>query len=410
MTQEAHANYVSFPHLEGYISSTTEIIAEARKGRMFILVDDERRENEGDLIIPAQFATAEAINFMARHARGLICLAMTPHRVEQLGLPPMAVRNGSVYETAFTVSIEARTGVTTGISAADRAHTIAIAINPETGWNDISIPGHVFPLCAREGGTLMRAGHTEAAVDVSRMAGLNPSGVICEIMNEDGTMARLPDLVAFAQLHNLKLGTIADLIAYRRKTEKLVEHVAETGLHHPAFGEWRLLVYRDKVENGEHIVLAKGDLSDSDPVLVRLHAVDFITDALGGIDGVLQAAMHRITQESRGVIVLINDPRPNAISERLSTVSPHRRPDPRMRDYGVGAQILIDLGVRDMILLSDRAQTLVGLEGYGLNVIDPDREARVSVPLRLKPSEMEPASSAVTAVSEGESELEKRDG
>lgn len=402
MKQEAHTNYLSFPHLEGYISSTTEIIAEARKGRMFILVDDEGRENEGDLIIPAQFATAEAINFMARHARGLICLALTPHRVEQLGLPPMAARNGSVYETAFTVSIEARTGVTTGISAADRAHTIAIAINPETGWNDIAIPGHVFPLCAREGGTLMRAGHTEAAVDVSRMAGLNPSGVICEIMNEDGTMARLPDLVAFAQLHNLKLGTIADLIAYRRKTEKLVEHVAETGLHHPAFGEWRLLVYRDKVESGEHIVLAKGNLSENDPVLVRLHAVDFITDALGGIDGVLQAAMHRITQESRGVIVLINDPRPNAISERLSTVSPHRRPDPRMRDYGVGAQILIDLGVRDMILLSDRAQTLVGLEGYGLNVIDSNRDAYLPVPPRPKPSELETASSTATTISEGE--------
>jgi 3,4-dihydroxy 2-butanone 4-phosphate synthase/GTP cyclohydrolase II len=315
----------------------------------------------------------------------LVCLALTPQRIEQLGLPPMAPRNGTQYETAFTVSIEAKTGVTTGISAADRARTIAIAINPETGREDIVMPGHVFPLCAREGGTLVRAGHTEAAVDVARMAGLNPSGVICEIMNEDGTMARLPDLVAFAQRHNLKLGTIADLIGYRRKTERLVEQVAESALHHPSFGEWRLLVYRDKVENGEHIVLTKGDTATSDPVLVRLQAADFISDALIGPGGSLQSAMHRITQESRGIIVLINDPRPNAISERVSTVSPHRRPDPRMRDYGIGAQILIDLGVRDMILLSDRAQTLVGLDGYGLNIVDPDRETWLPVPLRQQP-------------------------
>lgn len=359
---------------EGYISRTEDIIAEARKGRMFVLVDDEDRENEGDLIIPAQFATAEVINFMARHARGLICLALTSHRVDQLGLQPMALRNGTQYETAFTVSIEAREGVTTGISAADRAHTIAIAINPETGWNDITTPGHVFPLCAREGGTLVRAGHTEAAVDIARMAGLNPSGVICEIMNEDGTMARLPDLVAFAQRHNLKLGTIADLIAYRHKTEKLVQRVTTSALHHPSFGEWRLLVYRDKVERGEHIALTKGDLSDPEPVPVRLHAADYISDALGGVGGVLQAAMHRITQESRGVVVLINDPRPDAISERVSTISPHRRPGPRLRDYGIGAQILIDLGIRDMIMLSDRAQTLVGLEGYGLNVVGLNKE------------------------------------
>ena len=386
MSDDRKVEHVSFPSIKRAISSAEEIIEEARNGRMFILVDDEDRENEGDLVIPAQFATAEAINFMARHARGLICLALTPRRVDQLGLPPMASRNNTQYETAFTVSIEASTGVTTGISAADRAHTIAIAINPETSREDIVMPGHVFPLCARDGGTLVRAGHTEAAVDVSRIAGLNPSGVICEIMNEDGSMARLPDLVSFAQLHNLKLGTIADLIAYRRKNERLVDQVAESGLHHPSFGEWRLLVYRDQVESGEHIVLAKGDLSGPEPVLVRMHATDFITDALGGSGGVLHQAMHRITQESRGVVVLINDPRPNAISERVSTVSPHRRPNPRMRDYGIGAQILIDLGIHDMILLSDRATTLVGLEGYGLNIIDPNQDRTSLAPPRQRPA------------------------
>ncbi|TAL78005.1 MAG: 3,4-dihydroxy-2-butanone-4-phosphate synthase [Beijerinckiaceae bacterium] len=361
---------LSMPPVSGHISSTEEIIEEARRGRMFVLVDDEDRENEGDLIVPAQFATSDVINFMAHHGRGLICLALTANRVEQLGLSPMAARNNSLHQTAFTVSIEARSGVTTGISAADRARTVAIAINPETGWTDITTPGHVFPLCARDGGTLVRAGHTEAAVDVARIAGLNPSGVICEIMNENGTMARLPDLFGFAERHNLKLGTIADLIAYRHKTERLIEMVAETGLHHPSFGEWRLIVYRDRVENGEHIVLVKGDPSEPTPLLVRLHAMDFVTDALGGAaPDVLRTSMHQITKEGRGVVILLNDARPNAISERVNNLSPHRRPDPRMRDYGIGAQILVDLGARDLLLLSDRAQTLVGLDGYGLNVI-----------------------------------------
>ncbi|XSG82105.1 MAG: 3,4-dihydroxy-2-butanone-4-phosphate synthase [Methyloligella sp. ZOD6] len=410
MTDERRSNCLSFPSVENAISNTEEIIEEARKGRMFILVDDEDRENEGDLVIPAQFATAEAINFMARYARGLICLALTPHRVEQLGLPPMASRNGGQFETAFTVSIEARTGVTTGISAADRAHTVAMAINPETGPSDITMPGHVFPLCARDGGTLIRAGHTEAAVDVSRMAGLNPSGVICEIMNEDGSMARLPDLVSFAQRHNLKLGTIADLIAYRRKTERLVEQVAETGLHHPSFGEWRLTVYRDQVENGEHIVLSKGELSGPEPLLVRMHATDFITDALGGSGGALHQAMHRITRESRGVVVLINDPRPNAISERVNTVSPHRRPDTRKRDYGIGAQILTDLGVRDMILLSDRATTLVGLDGYGLNVIDPDQPAQPTTQSRQEPSAIDAEDKSESAKPEEVNQLAQKKG
>lgn len=360
---------LSMPRVNVHISSAEEIIEEARRGHMFVLVDDEDRENEGDLIVPAQFATSDVINFMAHHGRGLICLALTASRVEQLGLSPMAARNNALHQTAFTVSIEARTGVTTGISAADRARTVAIAINPETGWTDITTPGHVFPLCARDGGTLVRAGHTEAAVDVARIAGLNPSGVICEIMNENGTMARLPDLFGFAERHNLKLGTIADLIAYRHKTERLIEMVAETGLHHPAFGEWRLIVYRDRVENGEHIVLVKGDPSESSPLLVRLHAMDFVTDALGGAPDVLHTSMHQITKEGRGVVVFLNDPRPNVISERVNNLSPHRRPDPRLRDYGIGAQMLVDLGAQDLVLLSDRAQTLVGLDGYGLNVI-----------------------------------------
>lgn len=380
-------SYVSVQPISAHICGAEEIIEEARRGRMFVLVDDEDRENEGDLVIPAQFATAEVINFMARHARGLICLALTGNRVDQLGLPPMASRNNSAHQTAFTVSIEARTGVTTGISAADRARTIAIAINPETGWNDITTPGHVFPLCARDGGTLVRAGHTEAAVDVSRIAGLNPSGVICEIMNENGSMARLSDLVAFAQRHDLKLGTIADIIAYRRKTERLIERAAETGLHHPAFGEWRLIVYRDRVENGEHIALIKGDPSEPTPVLVRLHAIDLITDALGGMTpDPLRTSMLRITKEGRGVVVLLNDPRPNAISERVNSLSPHRRPDPRLRDYGIGAQILIDLGARDLVLLSDQVQTLVGLDGYGLNVIQSGVAARTVATKDPQPS------------------------
>src|SRR5246500_5142161 len=254
--------------LSQYLSAADELIEEARNGHMFILVDDEDRENEGDLVIPAQFATPDAINFMARYARGLICLSMTRQRVEQLGLPLMSQSNSTRHQTAFTVSIEAREGVTTGISAADRAHTVAVAINPEATRADIVTPGHVFPLVAREGGTLVRAGHTEAAVDIARLAGLNPAGVICEIMNDDGTMARLPDLVSFAQRHNLKLGSIADLIAYRRLTERLVKRVADGMFRHVAGGEWRAVVYANTVEYQEHLALVMGDLSGPEPVMV----------------------------------------------------------------------------------------------------------------------------------------------
>ncbi len=358
--------------LSQYITPTAELIQEARAGRMFILVDDEDRENEGDLVIPAQFATPEAVNFMARHARGLICLAMTRARVEQLNLPLMAQANGTRHQTAFTVSIEAREGVTTGISAFDRARTVAVAINPELAPGDIVTPGHVFPLAARDGGTLVRAGHTEAAVDIARMAGLNPSGVICEVMSEDGTMARLPELVAFAQHHNLKLGTIADLIAHRRRTERLVKLVQEGRLNHVAGGDWKLSVFANTMQYAEHAVLTKGDLSGPEPVLVRMHAVDLLSDMLGGLhSATLHAAMRMIAAEGRGAVVLIRDTRPTAVSERAALVADgDRLPNPFLRDYGIGAQILLELGVRRMVLLSSTPRFIVGLEGYGLEVVE----------------------------------------
>ena len=357
--------------LSDYLSSTADLIEEARAGRMFILVDDEDRENEGDLVIPAQFATPDAINFMARHARGLICLAMTRQRVEQLGLGLMSRSNGTRHQTAFTVSIEAREGVTTGISAADRARTISVAINPESARDAITTPGHVFPLMAREGGTLVRAGHTEAAVDLARLAGLAPAGVICEIMNDDGTMARLPELVAFAQHHNLKLGTIADLIAHRRRTERLVRRVQDGSLHHAAGGAWQVSVYATTLENAEHLVLTKGDVAAPGPVMVRMHAVDIVNDALGTHQwSALHGAMRMIAEEGRGAVVLIRDTRPDALSERVKLLEENPRPLHFLRDYGIGAQILTDLGIKDMILLSSTRRTLVGLEGYGLNIVD----------------------------------------
>ena len=357
--------------LSEYLSPTAEIIEEARAGRMFILVDDEDRENEGDLVIPAQFATPDAINFMARHARGLVCLAMTRQRVEQLGLPLMSQSNSTRHQTAFTVSIEAREGVTTGISAADRARTIAVAINAESGRDAIATPGHVFPLVAREGGTLVRAGHTEAAVDIARLAGLAPAGVICEIMNDDGTMARLPELAAFAQHHGLKLGTIADLIAHRRRTERLVRRVQEGSLHHAAGGDWQVSVYATTLEGAEHLVLTKGDVTAPGPVMVRMHAVDIVNDALGTHQwSTLHGAMRMIAEAGRGAVVLIRDTRPDALSQRVALLEGEPRPLHYLRDYGIGAQILTDLGIKDMVLLSNTRRTLVGLEGYGLNIVD----------------------------------------
>jgi 3,4-dihydroxy 2-butanone 4-phosphate synthase/GTP cyclohydrolase II len=356
--------------LSEYLSPAADLIEEARAGRMFLLVDDEDRENEGDLVIPAQFATPDAINFMARHARGLICLAMTRHRVEQLGLPLMAQANGTRHQTAFTVSIEAKEGITTGISAHDRSRTIGVAINPESTRDDITTPGHVFPLMAREGGTLVRAGHTEAAVDIARLAGLNPAGVICEVMNDDGSMARLPDLVPFAQHHGLKLGTIADLIAYRRRTERLVRRVQD-GMIHAEGGDWNMIVYANTLEYSEHLVLTKGDLNDPAPLLVRVHAVELLGDMLGGPHGkVLHSAMQMIADEGRGALVLIRDNGPTSLSERVRQMAGSPRPVRSLRDYGIGAQILVDLGVKDMILLSNTHRTVVGLEAYGLNIVE----------------------------------------
>lgn len=360
--------------LKRYLADSEEIISEARKGRMVILVDEEDRENEGDLYIPAEMATAESINFMAKHGRGLICLSMTRERCEKLKLPLMAQNNSSRHGTAFTISIEAREGVTTGISAADRARTIAVAIDPAKGAQDIATPGHIFPLVARDGGTLVRAGHTEAAVDIARLAGLNPSGVICEIMNDDGTMARLPDLVKFAQFHGLKIGTIADLIAYRRRHDKLVERVVDSTVNSVWGGDFRMIVYRNKVEYAEHIALVKGDIADGKPVMVRMHALNVLGDVLGDHGergGVLHGAMRMIGEAGRGVVVLIREPRPTALSDRVrQKLGEPVENTPQLRDYGIGAQILIDLGVREMIVLSNVQRTIVGLEGYGLSVVE----------------------------------------
>jgi 3,4-dihydroxy 2-butanone 4-phosphate synthase/GTP cyclohydrolase II len=353
-----------------FLSPAEELIEEARRGRMFILVDDEDRENEGDLVIPAQFATPDAINFMARHARGLICLAMTRGRVEQLGLPLMAQSNGTRHQTAFTVSIEARDGVTTGISAADRARTVAVAINPELGREHIVTPGHVFPLVARDGGVLVRAGHTEAAVDFARLAGLNPAGVICEIMNDDGSMARMPDLVSFAQHHGLKLGTIADLIAHRRRTERLVRRVEE-GTVEGIGGSWRVLVYASTLDHGEHLALVKGDLTRPEPPLVRMHAASMLQDLVAGrAEHELHNAMIAIAAEGRGVVVLLRDWRADGLSRAVRARRERRANAPELRDYGIGAQILADLGLREIVRLSDNPRPVVGLEGYGLTVVE----------------------------------------
>lgn len=351
--------------------SIEEIIAEARNGRMFILVDDEDRENEGDLIIPAQMATPDAINFMATHGRGLICLALARNRVEQLGLPLMARCNRTRHETAFTVSIEARDGVTTGISAADRARTIAVAIDSSKGADEIVTPGHVFPLVARDGGVLVRSGHTEAAVDVSRLAGLNPSGVICEIMKEDGTMARMDDLIPFARRHGLKIGTIRDLIAYRMRHDHLVRCVAEVALDSDHGGRWIARTYANTADYGEHIVLQKGRVEPGKPTLVRVHVLSVFADLFAETatrHGLIPKAMQAIAEHGSGVLIVIRDPRPEAISLQMKAKGQGEPPE--VRDLGIGAQILVDLGVSDMILLSGSKRSYVGLSGYGLHVVD----------------------------------------
>ncbi len=358
------------PHT--HLSPIADIIEDAKSGRMFILVDDEDRENEGDLVIPAQFATPEAVNFMAKHGRGLICLALPRERVSQLELNLMSHENNSRHQTAFTVSIEAREGVTTGISAADRAHTIQVAIDPSKTARDLASPGHVFPLVAKDGGVLVRAGHTEAAVDIARLAGLNPSGVICEIMNDDGTMARLPDLVTFAEKHGLKIGAIADLISYRRRSEKLVRRVIESDFLSRFGGKFRMIVYTATHEYAEHIALVKGKIDGAPPVRVRMHSLNLLQDLLGEMphgSSLLQAAMQQIGSYESGVVVLIREPIRTSVSDRLRLKlgeEPHAPMD--LRDYGIGAQILLDLGVRDMILLSNSKRAVIGLEGYGLTI------------------------------------------
>ena len=349
------------------ISSVEEIIEDARNGRMFVLIDHEDRENEGDLVIPAQMATPDAINFMATHGRGLICLALTSERVDQLGLELMSTNNSSRHETAFTISIEAREGVTTGISAHDRARTVAVAIDASKGPSDLATPGHVFPLRARSGGVLVRAGHTEAAVDIARLAGLNSSGVICEIMNEDGTMARLPELIGFAQRHGLKIGTISDLIAYRRRNDNLVRSGELTKIVSEFGGEWEMRVYEDETHGDQHIVLSKGDLTGDAPVLVRMHAMDPMLDIVGvgpkGRADEFGAAMQMVAKEGRGVVVLLRDTAMKI--EKNDNVSPKT-----LRQYGLGAQILSSLGLSKLELLTNSpTPKVVGLDAYGLEII-----------------------------------------
>ena len=365
------------------LSTIEEVIEDARQGRMFILVDDEGRENEGDLVIPAEMANAEVVNFMAKHGRGLICLSMTRQRVEELGLQPMTQRNQAQHQTAFTVSIEAREGVTTGISAADRAHTIQVAIDPACGASAIVSPGHIFPLIAQDGGVLVRAGHTEAAVDVARLAGLNPSGVICEIMNDDGTMARLPDLMVFAQEHGLKIATIADLIAYRRRTEKLIELVATSKIESRFGGAFDVRVYANKVSYAEHLAIICGDVTGEEPVYVRMHQHNLLADSLGDETtsvffrgesrsraGELESAMKFIAEKGRGVVVVIREPTLTTLSRfiRERQGQPMSTPMADLRQYGIGAQILQDLGIRNMILLTNSEHKVVGLEGYGIHL------------------------------------------
>jgi 3,4-dihydroxy 2-butanone 4-phosphate synthase/GTP cyclohydrolase II len=374
---------VSYAEGKGFLSPIDEIIEDLRNGRMIILVDAEDRENEGDLVIPAQMATPDTINFMAKHGRGLVCLSLTKQRADQLRLEYMARQNEARNRTAFTVSIEAREGIATGISAHDRARTIATAIDPTKDHKDVVSPGHVFPLIAREGGVLVRAGHTEASVDLARLAGLYPAGVICEIMNDDGTMARMPDLVAFAQRHGLKIGTIEDLIGYRVKHDRIVKHVAKTTLESAFGGRFDLHVYETTVEPVEHLALAMGDLKAPGPVLVRVHVVNAFADLLGvGVDGahgsLIEKAMQAVAAEGRGVIVLIRDLRPKLVSNWIAQSAQRKRAkkdeERRLVEIGIGSQILRDLGVSDMVLLSNAPPSrYVGLEAFGLRIVGQRR-------------------------------------
>jgi 3,4-dihydroxy 2-butanone 4-phosphate synthase/GTP cyclohydrolase II len=389
-TSEEKSMSVESNDLHVALSPAEDLIADIAAGKMVVLVDDEDRENEGDLIIAGEKCDADAVNFMATHGRGLVCLTLTNERVKGLGLSMMVKDNKAPLTTAFTISIEAREGVTTGISAGDRAKTIEVAIDKNNGEASIVSPGHVFPLVARDGGVLVRAGHTEAAVDLSRLAGLNPSGVICEIMKDDGTMARLPDLVGFCQQHDLKLGTIADLIAYRLRHDATVERTIETTLKRAIGGEFDLIIYESQVNGTEHVAVVKGDVSTAEPVLVRMHALNVLDDTLRDIQnsraGELEMSLRLIAEEGRGAVVLIRDSWNSRFSNQVSLraadsgarpIKPAGdKPAPVIRDYGIGAQILRDLGITEMRLLTNTQESSIkGIDGYGLRVTE-----RVSIP------------------------------
>ena len=356
------------------LATPEEIIEDARNGRMYILVDAEDRENEGDLIIPAQFATPDAVNFMAKFGRGLICLALEETKAAALGLRNMSAENQSRFETAFTQSIEAREGVTTGISAGDRSHTIQTAIDPDSRKDDIVSPGHMFPIIARDGGVMVRTGHTEASVDISRMAGLNPSAVICEIMNDDGTMARLPDLVGFAQFHGLKIGTIEDLVKYRMKKDHFVKHIASSEFTSQNDDSFQIHIYRNFLDGLEHVALSKGEPDPDKESLVRVHKVDFAGDILyedSPRSGLIWDAMKDLAAyDGHSVLVLIREGSINTLLERLGAhKSSIDRKEQNIREYGVGAQILVDQGVKKMRLITNTMPKLIGLEAYDLELV-----------------------------------------